>query len=117
MTVSQFVTNYVHPFGTTSHFLMFLSEPTQLCRLVARTLKNELLDMENTVGLCSFSCSSTEWKRLTCTRGGSVAKWLRAGLRRSRARVQIAVATLSGNSLIGKLLTPIVLLLTKQRNW
>jgi len=49
MTVSQFITNYVHPFGTTSHFLMFLSEPTQLCRLVARTLKYELLDMENTV--------------------------------------------------------------------
>ena len=34
--------------------------------------------------------------------GGSVVEWLatsRAGLRRRRARVQIAVATLSGNSL------------------
>jgi len=31
--------------------------------------------------------------------GGSVAKWLGAGLRRRRARVQIAAATLSGNSL------------------
>jgi len=31
--------------------------------------------------------------------GGSVAEWLRAGLGRRRARVQIAVATLSGNSL------------------
>jgi len=33
--------------------------------------------------------------------GGSVAEWLacRAGLRRRKARVQIAAATLSGNSL------------------
>jgi len=31
--------------------------------------------------------------------GGSVAEWLAAGLRCSRAWVQIAVATLSGNSL------------------
>ena len=31
--------------------------------------------------------------------GGSVAEWLASGLRRRRARVQIAVATLSGNSL------------------
>ena len=44
---------------------------------------------------------------MTCTRtahvhsrqGGSVAEWLRAGLRRRRAWVQIAVAMLSGNSL------------------
>ena len=38
------------------------------------------------------------------------------GLRRSRAWVQNAVATLSGNSLVGKLFTPIVPLFTKQRN-
>ena len=31
--------------------------------------------------------------------GGSVAEWWRTGLRRRRAWVQIAVATLSGNSL------------------
>jgi len=30
---------------------------------------------------------------------GSITEWLRAGLRRSRAWVQIAAATLSGNSL------------------
>ena len=39
-----------------------------------------------------------------------------AGLRRRRARVQIAVATLSGNSL-RQLFTPIVPLFTKQHNW
>jgi len=32
-------------------------------------------------------------------KGGSVAEWLRAGLRRRRAWVQIAAAMLSGNSL------------------
>jgi len=36
---------------------------------------------------------------LTNTKGGSVAEWLRAALKRRKARVQIAVATLSGNSL------------------
>jgi len=30
---------------------------------------------------------------------GSITEWLRAGLRRSRAWVQIAAATMSGNSL------------------
>ena len=34
-----------------------------------------------------------------------------------RVRVQIAVATLSGITVLGKLFTPIVPLLTKQRNW
>ena len=34
-----------------------------------------------------------------CDSGGSLAEWLAAGLRRRRARVQIAVAALSDNSL------------------
>ena len=42
-----------------------------------------------------------------------LSSW-RAGLRCSTARVQIAVATLSGNS---KLFTPILPLFTNQRNW
>jgi len=49
--------------------------------------------------------------------GSRVVSVLDSGAVGPAARVQIAVATLSGNSLIGKLLTPIVLLLTKQRNW
>ena len=40
-------------------------------------------------------------RRASVSMGGSVAEWLActAGLRRRRAQVQIAVATLSGNSL------------------
>jgi len=49
--------------------------------------------------------------------GSRVVSVLDSGAVGPAARVQIAVAMLSGNSLIGKLLTPIVLLLTKQRNW
>jgi len=48
--------------------------------------------------------------------GGSVAEWLACWTQVQKVRVQIAVATLSGNSL-RKLLTPIVRLFTKQRNW
>jgi len=52
---------------------------------------------------------------LVCTHllGGSVAEWLACWTQAQKARVQIAVATLSVN----KLLTPIVPLLTKQQNW
>jgi len=48
--------------------------------------------------------------------GGSVAERLACWTQARTARVQIAAATLSGNSL-GKLLTPIVPLVTKQQNW
>ena len=41
----------------------------------------------------------SEYFSTTNPEGGSVAEWLRAGLRHRRAQVQIAVATLSGNSL------------------
>jgi len=48
--------------------------------------------------------------------GSSVAEWLVRCTQAQKARVQIAVATLSG-TVLGKLFTPIVLLFTKQRNW
>ena len=53
------------------------------------------------------------------SQGASVAEWLAyTGLRRRRARIEIAVATLSGNSIrqtVHKL--PPVPLFTKQQNW
>jgi len=47
---------------------------------------------------------------------GSVAEWLVCWTQAQKTWVQIAVATLSDNSL-GKLFTPIVPLFTKQQNW
>jgi len=56
--------------------------------------------------------------RLSPSKGGSVAEWLACWTRAQKARVHIAVATQSGNiTVLGKLLTPIVPLFTKQQNW
>ena len=51
-------------------------------------------------------------------RSGSVAEWLACWTQAQKAWVQIAAdATLSCNSPLGKLLTHIVPVFTKQRNW
>jgi len=48
----------------------------------------------------------------------SVAEWLARWTQAQKARVQVAVATLSGNSLRQIVhFTPVVPLFTKQRNW
>ena len=48
----------------------------------------------------------------------SVAEWSACWTQAQKAQVQIAVATLSGKwQVLGKLLTPIVPLFTKQQNW
>jgi len=49
-------------------------------------------------------------------KGGSAAEWLACWTHAQKARVQIAVATLS-ETVLGKLFTPIVPLFTKQENW
>ena len=55
---------------------------------------------------------------ISVMRGGSVAEWLVCRTQAQKARVQIAVATLSGNSHShSKLFTPFVPLFTKQQNW
>jgi len=46
----------------------------------------------------------------------SVAEWLACWTQAQKARVQIAVATLSV-TVLSKLFTPIVPLFTKQQNW
>ena len=69
---------------------------SQLMRLTTPFLRH------NTIPYCICMCSVAEW--LAC--------WTQA----QKARVQIAVATLSG-TVLGKLFTPTVLLFTNQQNW
>ena len=53
---------------------------------------------------------------LLAAEGGSVAEWLACRTQAQKARVQIAVETCRV-TVLGKLLTPIVPLFTKQQNW
>ena len=66
--------------------------------------------------LYSVPSSSCHFSLGTMVRGGSVAEWLACWTQAQKARVQIAGATLSGNSLKQTIHThraPI----TKQQNW
>ena len=61
-----------------------------------------------------------EFAAATDRGGGSVAEWLACWTQAQKGavlQVQIAAATLSGNSLSSKLFTPVVPQLTKQQNW
>ena len=65
---------------------------------------------------CPVFIQPRDLRSLSLFPGGSVAEWLACWTQVQKARIQIAVATLSGN-ILGKLFKPIVPLFTKQQNW